>query len=109
MTEYIQVVTTTATEQQAQQLASVLVEQRLAGCVQLAGPIHSVYRWQEKVEQAVEWLCLVKTKRTLFAAVEQSIRQHHSYDCPEIIAVPIVAGNAAYLDWLDNQLSDDVS
>ncbi len=107
MIGFVQVTTTTDCRDLATQIAQALVESRLAACVQISGPIFSVYRWQEKVEQADEWLCTVKTRKSLFPAVEASIRERHSYDCPEILAVPLVAGNAAYLEWLNSQLLED--
>ena len=104
MTEFIQISTTIDTEQGAQAIAAALVERRLAACVQVSGPVRSVYRWQGVVERADEWLCTVKTRAALFPQVEAAIRQLHSYQCPEIIAVPIVDGAAAYFKWLGEQL-----
>jgi periplasmic divalent cation tolerance protein len=100
MSNPIQVVTTTAEQDQAKRIASALVQQRLAACVHVLGPITSTYRWQDKVETAQEWLCIAKTSRGRYEAVEEAIRQLHSYDVPEIVAVPIVAGSRSYLDWL---------
>lgn len=107
MAEYIQVITTTDNREQAEQIARKLVEERLAACVQVTGQIRSVYRWQDEVEQADEWLCMAKTRRSLFSEVEATIRKHHSYDCPEVIAVPIVESSADYLDWLAAQLMEE--
>jgi len=104
MTEAIQVTTTTETRAQADSIAQALVEGRLAACVQITGPIQSVYRWQEKIERADEWLCSIKTRKTLFSEVEAAIRQLHPYQCPEILATPILAGSDAYLQWLSEQL-----
>jgi len=104
MTDYLQLSTTTATAQQAEEIAKALVEQRLAACVQIIPQVRSVYRWQGKIEQADEWLCLVKTHRSLLSQVEAEICQRHSYECPELIAVPVEAGSAAYLEWLGKQL-----
>ena len=106
MTEFIQALTTAATREEAEQIAQSLVEERLAACAQVSGPIRSVYRWHDNVEQSDEWLCAMKTRQTLFAAVKARIQQHHSYECPEIIAIPIVEGSAAYLDWLGAQLAN---
>lgn len=106
MNEAIQVSTTTATQEDAQRIAAALVERRLAACVQVGGPITSVYRWQGAVETADEWLCTIKTTRAAYARVERAIRQLHPYDEPEIIAVPLVAGSAGYLTWLDEQVGD---
>ena len=100
MTDILQIITTTATADDAQRIARALVEQRLAACVQIVGPIESVYRWQGKIEIAGEFQCWIKTRSDLFDRVEQTIRQLHSYEVPEILAVPVVAGSQKYLDWL---------
>ena len=105
MSTYIQVVTTTALRDEAERIASELVEARLAACVQIVGPIRSTYRWQGKIESSEEWQCWVKTRGELFARVEEAIRRVHPYEVPEILAVPVVAGSAAYLAWLDAQLT----
>ena len=107
MHETIQVNTTTATKADAERIAAALVEQRLAACVQVSGPIHSCYRWQGEIETAEEWLCSVKTTREAYDQVEQAIRELHSYDEPEIMAVPIVAGSAGYLAWLREQVGEE--
>jgi periplasmic divalent cation tolerance protein len=103
MSEFLQITTATGSRDEAERLARSLVERRLAGCVQIAGPVSSVYRWQGAVEEAAEWLCLIKTTRERFAEVETAIRELHSYDCPEVIATPIIAGSASYLAWLEEQ------
>ncbi len=100
MAEYLQVQTTAGSEKEAERLAAALVERRLAACVQVIGPIVSRYRWQGEVEQAHEWLCLAKTEAERYAELEAAIRELHSYEEPEVIATPIVAGSARYLDWL---------
>jgi periplasmic divalent cation tolerance protein len=104
MTDAIQIVTTTAQQSDAQKIATALVEQRLAACVQISGPITSTYRWQGEVESAQEWICTIKTRRDLYDEVEQVIRQLHPYEQPEILATPIVAGSAGYLQWLDEEV-----
>ena len=104
MTDFIQVSTTTETKQAAQEIAAALVQQRLAACVQVSGPVESVYRWQGKVQQSQEWLCTAKTRASLLPRVEAAIRGLHNYECPEIVAVPIADGSAAYLAWLGEQL-----
>jgi periplasmic divalent cation tolerance protein len=106
MNDFIQVTTTTATEADARRIATTLVEQRLAACVQIEGPLESVYWWQGQIEQTQEWRCTVKTRSSLFESVAQTIGRLHPYECPEILATPIVACNEAYLDWLKEQLAD---
>jgi periplasmic divalent cation tolerance protein len=100
----VQVLTTVASEEEAGRIAAVLVERKLAACVQVIGPIHSRYRWQGKVEEEREWQCLAKTTRAAYERVEDAIREVHSYDEPEIIATPIVAGSAGYLAWIDDNV-----
>jgi periplasmic divalent cation tolerance protein len=104
MTDYIQVVTTTETRDQAKRIATHLVDLRLAGCVQVSGPLTSTYRWQGSVETAEEWACAVKTAADLYPAVEREIRALHAYNVPEILAFPVVSGHRAYLEWLADTL-----
>jgi periplasmic divalent cation tolerance protein len=106
MAEYLQVLTTTGSEQEAERIAAALVERRLAACVQIVGPIASRYRWQGEVEAAREWICLVKTEASRYAELEATIAELHSYEEPEIVATPIVAGSAGYLAWLGKQVKD---
>jgi periplasmic divalent cation tolerance protein len=81
----------------------VLVSQRLAACVQLSGPMTSTYWWQGKMEQTQEWVCTAKTCAALYAQLEQAIKAVHSYDVPEILAVEVIAGNAEYLRWIEQE------
>ena len=101
---FIQVITTTETKEQAMAIARHLVEEKLAACVQICGPMESIYRWKGKIEMAPEFLCLVKTREDLFPQVEAAIKKLHSYETPEIIAVPIVRGSTEYMTWLDDEL-----
>lgn len=105
MTDAIQVVTTAATRADALRIAGELVRRRLAACVQVNGPISSTYWWQGNVESADEWLCVVKTRRETYSAVEQTIRELHTYDEPEILALPVIDGSAGYLGWLKREVS----
>jgi periplasmic divalent cation tolerance protein len=104
MTEFLQITTTTGTRQDAEQIAAELVARRLAGCVQVSGPIQSTYRWQGKTETAEEWLCTAKTSRELLVAIQQLVDELHRYEVPELIAIPIVGGSQKYLQWLAEQL-----
>ena len=105
MTDFLQVSTTTSSVEEAQQIATALVEQRLAACVQMIPQVLSVYRWEGTIEQANEWLCVAKTRRSLLSQVEAEILRLHSYDCPEFVAVSIEGGSSGYLQWLDSQLT----
>jgi periplasmic divalent cation tolerance protein len=100
VTACYQVSTTLGSEAEASRLASALVEERLAACAQVIGPVRSVYHWKGDVTQATEWLCTAKTIEARLSALLQRIRALHSYELPEILATPIVAGDPGYLDWL---------
>ena len=104
METYIQVITTTENKQDAEKIAGVLVDRKLAGCVQIIGPVKSIYRWKNKVEEAREWQCIIKSRKDLFGEIEKVISSIHPYEVPEIIAMPIVTGSNAYLRWLKDGL-----
>ena len=89
-----------ASAEQADSIAHTLVGERLAACANIVSPIRSVYRWKGEVETATEHLMIIKTRANLIAKVEARVRQLHSYEVPEIIALPIVAGAKSYLDWV---------
>jgi periplasmic divalent cation tolerance protein len=97
----LQVQTTVDTRQEAQDLARILVETRLAACVQIVGPIESTYSWQGAVQMEAEWLCLAKVPARHFDAIAEVIRANHAYDVPEIIALPVVRSTPSYLAWID--------
>lgn len=102
--EPIVVFMTAATSDEAARIAETLVEKKLAACVQVLLDIQSIYIWKGNVERDGETLLLAKTTRNNFAELEREVRAIHSYETPEIIALPIVAGSQAYLDWLKNSL-----
>lgn len=104
MTRYLIVLTTTADEAVARRLAEQLVVRRLAACVQIAGPIRSVYRWKDAVESAVEFQVSAKTREDLYTEIERAIGELNPYEVPEIMALPVVAGSRPYLEWLEQQL-----
>ena len=104
MTKTVQVITTTGTKADAQRIARALVEKRLAGCVQVVGPITSTYWWRGEIETAEEWMCVIKSREDLYEELEAAVKEVHPYDVPEILAVPLVAGSRDYLDWLDSEL-----
>ncbi|KQO00190.1 MULTISPECIES: divalent-cation tolerance protein CutA [Stenotrophomonas] len=91
----------------AQALARLLVERRLAACVNLLPPMQSVYRWQGQVEQAEEFQLLIKTTAGRLEALTAALLQHHPYELPEILAVSPSAGLPAYLDWIRAQTRED--
>jgi periplasmic divalent cation tolerance protein len=101
MSDAIVVLITAANGEEAARLADMLVGSRLAACVQILPPMESVYRWQGNVERQSEVLLIAKTTRERFDELEREVRALHSHDTPEIIAVPVLAGSADYLKWLD--------
>jgi periplasmic divalent cation tolerance protein len=103
MAEYIQVTMTVEKREDAERIGREAVENRLAACVQIVGPISSIYWWKGKVEESGEWLCLLKTRKDLFEPLTQKLRSLHPYEVPEIVAVPIIAGNPDYLRWIDQE------
>ncbi|MGO9136334.1 MAG: divalent-cation tolerance protein CutA [Syntrophales bacterium] len=105
MKPYIQVMTTTDNKEDAEKIAMSLVEKRLAACVQIAGPITSLYRWKGNIEKTQEWQCWIKSKEILYKEIEKAIKSVHPYEVPEIIAIPIVAGSRGYLQWLESEVT----
>jgi periplasmic divalent cation tolerance protein len=84
----------------AERIAEALVSERLAACVNLVPGLTSIYRWQGQIQRDNEWLLIIKTRNTIYPLLETRIRDLHPYAVPEIIALPIQAGSAAYLDWI---------
>jgi periplasmic divalent cation tolerance protein len=98
--EYLQVQTTTDSRAEAMELSRAAVESRLAACAQVTGPVASVYWWDGGLERAEEWLVLLKLPADRYDELAVFITERHSYDEPEIVALPIVKGSAAYLSWM---------
>lgn len=97
-----QVTTTLPDQVAAERMATQLVEERLAACAQVVGPVRSIYRWAGKIERAEEWYCHLKTTLARLPDLQTRVRQLHSYEVPEIIAVPILQGNPDYLKWIQD-------
>lgn len=106
MTGYVTVLTTTADEAQAEAIAEALLGEELAACVQIM-PIRSRYLWQGQVQREPEQLLLIKTRAALFEIVRTKIRTMHGYETPEIVALPIAAGDADYLSWIGGVTRQD--
>ncbi len=101
------VLTNLPDEASAHALATALVAERLAACVNILAPCRSVYRWQGEIETAQEIPLLIKTSTTRYAVLEAAIRTHHPYELPEIIAVPIAHGLPEYLAWVAAETLDE--
>ena len=105
MTDKIVVLVTCSTPAEARRIARAVVKARLAACVSiLPGAVESIYRWNGKLESAKELLLLIKTSRRRFAKLRLEIERLHSYDLPEMIALPIAAGSPEYLKWMETNL-----
>jgi periplasmic divalent cation tolerance protein len=96
----VAVLSTAASEEQALQIARALVGERLAACVNIVAPIRSIYRWRDAIEDDRECMLVIKTRAGLVMRVEGRVKELHSYEVPEVIALPISAGSRAYLRWL---------
>jgi periplasmic divalent cation tolerance protein len=104
MTDKIVVLSTCGSEQQAERVAKELVERQLAACVNIVPGVRSIYRWKGQIEDGTEWLLLIKSRRDLFDALRSALQKVHSYEVPEVIALPVVDGHQSYLAWLDREL-----
>jgi periplasmic divalent cation tolerance protein len=100
------VLTTCSNPEDAARLGNLLVEQRLAACVNAVNPVTSTYRWKGQLQQDQETLLVIKTTESRFAALEQAIRTHSSYELPEVIAVAVHAGSLPYLAWLRESVAE---
>jgi periplasmic divalent cation tolerance protein len=101
--EHVVVFITAATADEAQSISNILVSHRKAACVNIVPRVHSMFWWQGKIEYGDEALLIAKTKATLLEELIELVKQNHSYDVPEIIALPIIGGNRDYLQWLDEE------
>ena len=101
MTDALVVLVTAGSELEAETIARALLDERLAACVTVGGPIRSLYRWQGRLADDREWQLVIKTRSDLFDALADRVRALHSYDVPEIIGLPVTVGNPAYLAWLE--------
>ncbi|MBW4507061.1 MAG: divalent-cation tolerance protein CutA [Scytonematopsis contorta HA4267-MV1] len=97
------VLVTTSSQQEAEQIASALVDSKLAACVSMF-PIRSIYTWQGEVHNEQEWQLLIKADLGLFPTLETKVKELHSYEVPEIIALPIIDGSKSYLGWIGEQM-----
>lgn len=107
--EYIQVSMTVEKREDAERIGREAVKSRLAACVQIVGPISSIYWWKDRVEESGEWLCLLKTRKDLFDPLAQRLRTLHPYEVPEIVAVPLTAGTPDYLRWIEQETREGVT
>ena len=103
MTSAVVVLVTVSSVREAQTLARTLLSEHLAACVNITSPIRSLYRWEGDIADEQEWQLVIKTQASLFEALAARVQALHSYDIPEIIALPILAGAQSYLDWIQHE------
>ena len=106
MTDKIVILSTCATEEEAERLARALLDARLAACINVIPRVRSFYRWKGALESAGECLLLIKSSRLLFAPLKAALEKLHSYEVPEIIALPVVEGAENYLNWMATNLQE---
>ena len=107
MTSAIVVLVTVGSEHEAEAIATALLTERLVACVNITSPVRSLYRWEGHIEDDQEWQLVIKTHTSRFEALTARIQALHSYDVPEIIALPILAGAQSYLDWVQNETQSE--
>jgi periplasmic divalent cation tolerance protein len=100
MTRFIQVTTSVNSKKTADRIARKLLEERLAACVQVLGPIDSRYWWENRIEHAREWFCFAKARSRDYRGIQAAVKKIHPYDVPEILSFPILDGNPDYLEWI---------
>ena len=105
MTDKIVVFSACDSAEQAETIAKALVDQHLAACVNIVPGARSIYRWKGQIEDAVEWMLIIKSRRDLMEQLRAAIGKIHSYEVPELLAVPVVDGSESYLAWVDRELS----
>ncbi len=101
MPDFVVILVTCGSEEEAQKIARALVEERLAACANIVSPIRSIYRWEGKIWDEREWLLIIKTQKAKFEELAKRVKALHSYSVPEIIAIPIAEGSPLYLEWIE--------
>jgi periplasmic divalent cation tolerance protein len=101
---YIIILVTAANRQEAERIAQQLLEAKLIACANIIDSVSSIFRWSEKIEKAEECLVLMKSSREMFEEIAETVKELHSYEVPEILALPLVDGSKAYFEWIDSCL-----
>lgn len=104
MTEHVVVLCTVPDEDTAVDIARAVVRRRLAACANIVGGVRSIYRWKDKIEDGQERLLILKTRHDQFEALRDAVVEMHPYEAPELLALPVLAGNPAYLSWIDQSV-----
>ena len=104
MTEYCVIYCTVSSTEEGKQLSDALVQKDLAACVNMVGPVRSLYKWEGKTCDDEEYLLIIKSRTTLFERIRKEVRSLHSYDVPEIIGLPVINGDKEYVNWMNEVL-----
>ena len=104
---YILAMVTTSSREEAEKIAITLLEKKLIACANIFGPASSRFRWQGKIDEAEEYVVFMKTEERLFEEVAKHVKRLHSYEIPEIIALPIIKGSKPYLEWISKNLAGE--
>jgi periplasmic divalent cation tolerance protein len=105
--EYIIVMSTVPNEEVGKRIATAVLEKKLAPCVNMVANVRSIYTWKGKINDETELIMIIKTRASLFERIKDEIKANHPYECPEILAIPILAGNQPYLDWIAENTSPE--
>ena len=105
-TSRIVILITTSNSDEGQKIAELLLNQRLVACVNIVPKVNSFFKWQSKPDSAQESLLIIKTRKALLSEITETVKRIHSYEVPEIIALPITGGNEEYLEWIDNEVKE---
>jgi periplasmic divalent cation tolerance protein len=103
-TDYVIVFVTTKDKAEAEKIAQALLQEKLIACANVISPVESCFHWLGKIDTAEECLIIMKSRASLFLEIERRVKALHSYEVPEVLALPIIAGSAGYLDWVDGVL-----
>jgi len=103
MESIIQIVTTTDDKEKAEYIGRYLVQNRLASCVQIVGPVKSIYWWKGQIEETEEWQCVIKSRKNHYKKIEEEIKRLHHYELPEIVAFDIDAALTGYANWVEEE------
>ena len=107
MSHYLVVIMTTSTKREATKIIQCLLEERLIACANIIGPVSSLFWWKDKIDEATEFLVLMKSSRKLFDKLSKRVKEIHSYEVPEVLALPILKGLPSYLSWLEANLRSE--
>lgn len=103
LTDKIVILSTCGSAEEAELVARTLLQEQLAACVNIVQGVRSLYRWKGAIEDSQEWLLIIKTRRDLVPGISEALRRVHTYEIPEVVAIPVVDGLAEYLEWIDRE------